>query len=66
MLPLDLTHNQTHLRSHCHIYYDRGWYLWSRFVDARVSTKSNSAIFANSRANNSDSSGPITFIIKII
>ena len=37
---------------------------WSTFVDARVST--DSEIFANSRANNSDSSAPIKSIIKLI
>ena len=39
---------------------------WCTFVDARVQTKSDSAIFANSRANNSDRSGPITSIIELI
>ena len=39
---------------------------WSTFVDARVSTKSDSAIFAYSRANNSDSSAPIKSIIELI
>ena len=39
---------------------------WSTFVDARVLTKSDSAIFAHSRANNSGSSGPINSIIKVI
>ena len=39
---------------------------WSTFVDARVLTKSYSAIIANSRANNSDSSGSITSIIKLL
>ena len=36
---------------------------WSTFVDARVS---DSAIFANSRANNSDRSAPIRSIIELI
>ena len=39
---------------------------WSTFVDAREKTKSDSAIFAISRANNSDSSGPIKSIIELI
>ena len=39
---------------------------WSTFVDARVETKSDSAIFASSRANNSDSSAPIKSINEII
>ena len=39
---------------------------WSTFVDARVNRKSDSAIFANSRANNSHSSGSIKSIIEII
>ena len=39
---------------------------WSTFEDARVKTKSDSAIFANSRANNSDSSAPIKSIIELI
>ena len=39
---------------------------WSTFVDARVQTKSDSAIFANSRANNSDSSAMIKSIIELI
>ena len=39
---------------------------WSKFVDARVYTKSNSAFFANSRANNSDSSSRIKYIIELI
>ena len=39
---------------------------WSTFVDARVQTKSDSAIFANSRANDSDSSRPIKSIIELI
>ena len=39
---------------------------WSTFVDARVLTKSDSAIFANSRANNSDSSALIKSIIELI
>ena len=40
---------------------------WSTFVDARAdSAKSDSAIFANSRANNSDSSGPIKSMIEHI
>ena len=38
---------------------------WSTFVDARVLTKSDSAIFANSRANNLDSSGLIKSIIEV-
>ena len=37
----------------------------STFVDDRVQTKSDSAIFANSRANNSDSSGAICLIIEL-
>ena len=40
--------------------------LWSTFLDARVKTKSYSAFFANLRANNSDSSGLIKSIIKLI
>ena len=36
---------------------------WFTFTDATVQTKSVSAIFANSRVNNSDSSGPIKPII---
>ena len=39
---------------------------WSTFVDARVYTKSDSANFANSRANYSDSSGLIKSIIALI
>ena len=39
---------------------------WSTFVHARVLTKSDSAIYANSKANNSDSSGLIRSIIKLI
>ena len=39
---------------------------WLIFVDARVSTKSDSAIFPNSRANNSGCSGSICPIIKFI
>ena len=39
---------------------------WSTFVDARVKTWSDLAIFAKSRANNSNSSGPITSIIEPI
>ena len=39
---------------------------WSTFVDARVQTKSDSAIFANSRANNSDRSALIKSIIELI
>ena len=39
---------------------------WSTFADPRVKTKSDSAIFANYRANNSGSSGLITFIIDPI
>ena len=46
MLLSDLIHNPTHPKSQCHKY-------WSTFVDASVSTKSDSAIFANSSANNS-------------
>ena len=38
----------------------------STLVDARVYTKSDSAIFANSRANNSENSGPIKSIIELI
>ena len=38
---------------------------WSTFVDARVYRKSDSASFANSRASNSDSSGPIRSIIEL-
>ena len=54
MLPSDLTHNQTCPRSHRHIYIMTvvGTY-WSTFVEPRVYSKSDSAIFANSRANNS-------------
>ena len=37
---------------------------WSTLVDARVK-KSDSAIFANSRANNLDSSAPIKSIIEL-
>ena len=39
---------------------------WSIFVDAKEKSKSDSAIFANSRANNSDSSAPIQSIIELI
>ena len=39
---------------------------WSTFVDARVQTKSDSAIFTNSRANNSDRSARIKFITEFI
>ena len=39
---------------------------WSTFVCARVSTKLDSAFFANSRANYSYSSGLIKSIIEII
>ena len=39
---------------------------WSKFVDARMKTKSDSAIFANSKAYNSDSSGPIKSITELI
>ena len=39
---------------------------WSIFVDARVQTKSDSTIFANSRANNSDRSALIKSIIELI
>ena len=39
---------------------------WSTLVDPRVQTKSDSAIFANSRANNSDRSAPIKYIIEHI
>ena len=63
MLLSDLTHNRIHPRSHYHIYCDHVGTNWSRFVDAREQTKSDSAIFANSRANNSDNSGPIRSII---
>ena len=36
------------------------------FVGARVLRKSDSAFFANSRANNSDRSAPIRSIIELI
>ena len=39
---------------------------WSTFVDAMVYTKSDSAISANSRVNNSDNFGPIKTIINLI
>ena len=39
---------------------------WSTFVNARVKTKSDSAIFANSRTNNLDSSALIQSIIELI
>ena len=39
---------------------------WFIFVDARELTKWNEAIFPNSRANNSSSSGPIGPMIKFI
>ena len=39
---------------------------WSTVIDARVSTMSDSVIFANSRANNLDSSGRIKSIIELI
>ena len=39
---------------------------WFIFVDAREYTKSNVAIFSNSRANNSSCSGPIGPMIKFI
>ena len=39
---------------------------WSIFVDARVQTKSDSAIFQNSRANNSGCSSSICPIIQLI
>ena len=39
---------------------------WSTFVDAKVKTKSDLAIFANSRANNLDSSVLIKSIIELI
>ena len=39
---------------------------WSTFACAKVQTKSDSAIFANSRANYSESSGLIKSIIELI
>ena len=39
---------------------------WSTFADARVKTKSDSAMLANSSANNSHSSGPISSMFEII
>ena len=39
---------------------------WFIFVDAREKTKSNVAIFPNSRANNSSRSGPIGPMIEFI
>ena len=39
---------------------------WLMFADARVYTKSNSAIFSNSRANNFECSVPIISIITLI
>ena len=48
MLLLDLTHNRTHI----YIVTMFGT-NWSTFVDARVQTKSDSAIFVTSRGNNS-------------
>ena len=65
MLPSNLTHNRTHLRSHCHIYHDHAWYLFVSICRCK-DIKSDSAIFANSSTNNSESSGPITFIIELI
>ena len=38
----------------------------SILADTRVQTKSNMAIFPNSRADNSRSSGPIRSIIELI
>ena len=38
---------------------------WSIFADARVNKVKNGK-FSNSRADNSDSSGPITSIIELI
>ena len=38
---------------------------WSIFADARVLTKSNMAKFSHSRADNSNSSGPISSIIEL-
>ena len=39
---------------------------WFIFVDAGEKTKSNAAIFPNSRANNSSCSSPIAPMIKLI
>ena len=39
---------------------------WSIFADARVLTKSNMANFLIQRADNTDTSGPITSIIELI
>ena len=39
---------------------------WSTFAVARVKTKLDSAFFANSRANYSDSSGSLKSIIELI
>ena len=39
---------------------------WFIFVDARELTKSNAAIFPNSRANNSSCSGPVGSMIELI
>ena len=63
MLQSDLTHNQDLIVIYTMTMFGTNW---SAFVDAMVLTKSDSAIFANSRGNNSDSSGPIKSKINLI
>ena len=67
MLRSDLTHNQRLLIQDLIVINTVTMFgiNWSTFVDAMVKTKSDSVIFAHSRGNNSDSSGPIKSIIDL-
>ena len=66
MFWFNLTHNRTYPRPYGHVYIVAKFGTdWSIFADASVNNVKYGK-FSNSRADNSDSSGPISSIIKLI
>ena len=66
MFWFNVTHNRTHLRPYGHIYYGQVWYWLVNICRCKSINEVKNGKFCNSRADNSNSSGPITSIIKLI
>ena len=66
MFCFDLFDNQTHPRSYGQIYCGQVWYCLVNICRCQSVNKVKYGKFSNSRADNSDSSGPISSIIKLI
>ena len=66
MFLFNLTNNRTHPRSHGHIHCGQVWYRLVKFCRCYSVNIVKYGNFSNSRAENSESSGLISSIIKLI